>query len=53
MSEFSQLISTKAPPLVDLENSMIAFFLSNKVFPINVPNPKPDLDFNFLDLEEI
>ena len=41
------MISTKAPPYCDLENSIIAFFLSNKVFPINVPNPKPDLDFVF------
>ena len=23
---------------------MLAFFLSNKVFPINVPKPKPDFD---------
>ena len=51
MSELFQIISTKAPPRLVLENSIIAFFLSNKVFPINVPKPRPDLDFNLLEFE--
>ena len=37
---------TFAPPLVlELLKSIFAKFFSNKVFPINIPSPKPVADF--------
>ena len=53
ISERLQVIWTFAPLFGILSNSIEAFFLSSNVFPIKVPNPKPDLFLIFFDLLEI
>ena len=45
---------TNAPPnSLFLLNNNFAFCLSNKVFPKNVPSPRPELEFISFDLDLI
>ena len=44
---------TLAPPCFKFENISVAFFLSRRVFPINVPNPKPPFEFKSFDFDVI
>ena len=46
-------MTTMAPPCSKFENVSVAFFLSRRVFPINVPSPIPAFELKSFVLDVI